>query len=81
MECLPPFVIVMYEENLKEFTSEKIGINVDELSSRLDAFFQENENKNISIMESIRIISLRADGDTERADWFLLQNRRIAGDN
>lgn len=76
-----PFVIVMYEQNLKEFTSIKMGINIDELSGRLDAFFQDVENKNISIMESIRIISLRVEGDIERSDWFLLQSRRNAGDN
>ena len=71
----------MYEQNMKEFTSVKMGINIDELSGRLDAFFQDVDNKNISIMESIRIISLRAEGDIERADWFLLQSRRNAGDN
>ena len=71
-----PFVLVMYEQNLKEFSSINIGLNIIEISDRLDAFYQNQENINISIVEGIRIICLRADGQIERADWFVLQNRR-----
>ena len=76
-----PFVLVMYEQNMKEFTSVKMGINTYELSGRLDAFYGDSDNKIIAVMEAIRIICLRADGDIERADWFVLLSRRNAGDN
>ena len=76
-----PFVLVMYEQNMKEFTSVKMGINTYELSDRLDAFYGDLDNKIIAVIEAIRIICLRADGDNERADWFVLQSRRNAGNN
>ena len=76
-----PFVLVMYEQNMKEFTSVKMGINIGELGGRLDAFYGDSDNKIIAVIEAIRIICLRADGDIERADWFVLQSRRNAGDN
>ena len=66
---------------MKEFTSVKIGINTGELSGRLDAFYGDSDNKIIAVMEAIRIICLRADGNIDRADWFVLQSRRNAGDN
>ena len=40
-----PFVLVMYEENLKEFISVKMGINIDELGVRLDEFYSDSQNK------------------------------------
>ena len=76
-----PFVLVIYEQNMKEFTSVKIGINTDELSDRLDAFYGELDNKIITVIEAIRIVCLRADGDNERADWLVLKSRRNAEDN
>ena len=76
-----PFVLVMYEQNMKEFISVKMGINIVELGGRLDAFYGDSDNKIIAVMEAIRIICLRADGDIERADWFVLKSRRNAGDN
>ena len=76
-----PFVLVMYEQNLKEFSSIKIGLNILEMTDRLDAFYQNQENISIPVIEAIRIICLRADGKIERADWFLLQNRRNIGSN
>ena len=76
-----PFVLVIYEQNMKEFTSVNMGINIGELIGRLNAFYGDSENKIIAVMEAIRIICLRADGDIERADWFVLQSRRNAGDN
>ena len=69
-----PFVLVMYEQNLKEFSSSKIGINTIKISDYLDAFYQDSQNIKIPIVEAIRIISLRADGNNERADWFILKN-------
>ena len=69
-----PFVLVMYEQNLKEFSSSKIGINTIKISDYLDAFYQDSKNIKIPIVEAIRIISLRADGNNERADWFILKN-------
>ena len=69
-----PFVLVMYEENLKEFVSVKMGINIDELGIRLDEFYSDSQNEIIPVIESIRIICLRADGDNERAEWFILQS-------
>ncbi|MAJ43859.1 MAG: hypothetical protein CMF96_03815 [Candidatus Marinimicrobia bacterium] len=71
-----PFVLVMYEQNLKEFSSIKIGPYMSEIIDRLDAFYQKQENIDIPVIEAIRIICLRADGQIERADWFVLQNRR-----
>ena len=76
-----PFVLVIYEQNMKEFTSVKMGINTGELSGRLDAFYGDSDNKIIEVIEAIRIVCLRADGDNERADWFVLQSRRDARDN
>ena len=76
-----PFVLVMYEQYMKEFTSVKMGINIVELGGRLDAFYGDSDNKIIAVMEAIRIICLRADGNIDRADWFVLQSRRNAGDN
>jgi hypothetical protein len=76
-----PFSVVMYEQNLKEFMSVKIGLNVAEMSNRIGAFYGNFENKRIPIIEAIRIICLRADGNIERADWFVLQNRRNIGAN
>ena len=69
-----PFVLVMYEQNLKEFSSSKIGINTIKISDYLDAFYQDSQNIKIPIVEAIRIISLRADGNNERAGWFILKN-------
>ena len=69
-----PFVLVMYEQNLKEFSSSKIGTNTTKISDYLDAFYQDSQNIKIPIVEAIRIISLRADGNNERADWFILKN-------
>ena len=69
-----PFVLVMYEQNLKEFSSSKIGIDTIKISDYLDAFYQDSQNMKIPLVEAIRIISLRADGNIERADWFTLKN-------
>jgi len=75
-----PFVLVMYEQNLKEFMSVKVGINVPEMSDRLGAFYENIENIKIPVIEAIRIICLRADGENERAEWFVMQSRRNIGE-
>ena len=76
-----PFVLVMYEQNLKEFMSVKIGLNVPEMSNRLVAFYENVENMKIPVIDAIRIICLRADGENERAEWFVMQSRRNIGAN
>ena len=51
------------------------------MSDRLGAFYENTENVKIPVIEAIRIICLRADGENERAEWFVMQSRRNIGEN
>lgn len=75
-----PFVVVMYEKDLSEYTSVKVGFDVPELRHRIDVFYDEDTNLSILVADAIRIVCLRADGDIERADWFVFQSRQRRGD-
>ena len=71
-----PFVIVMYEKDLSEYSSVKVGFDFKELKNRIDMFYDEEKNLSILLVDAIRIVCLRADGDIERADWFVFQSRQ-----
>lgn len=75
-----PFVVVMYERDLTEYSSVKVGFDVSEFRSRIDMFYEEDSNLLILLADAIRIVCLRADGEIERADWFVFQGRQKRGD-
>ncbi len=67
-----------YKQARKEHYSRQVKYDFKLLRQLVDVFYTHPDNLTIPAPEAIRIVMLRQDGATERADFLLLRERRKA---
>ena len=72
----PPSLIVRYKADRTEYYSRNLKLNFNLISDFIDIFYTDPDNLDIPVTEAIRIITLRDEGQTERADFLLRTERR-----
>ncbi len=68
--------IERYRSERQKFYARKVKYDFNLLRQLLDAFYKDPDNLLIPTPEAIRIVMLRQEGDRERADFLLQQERR-----
>ena len=71
-----PYYIERFYEIIDEHRSRKAGYQVDVIAKALDAFYSNYDNTVIPLLEGLRIVSLAQDGQTEKADIYLLKAQK-----
>lgn len=73
-----PASVDRYKSERREFYARKLKYDFNMIRKLLDVFYTDPDNLLIPVPEAIRIITLREDGNSERADFLLLRERRKA---
>ena len=68
--------IERFYEIIDEHRAKKAGYQVNLVAQALDAFYSNYDNTAIPLLEAVRIVSLAQDGETERADLYLLKAQK-----
>lgn len=71
-----PMVTARYKLERSEYYSRNIKYDFKLLARMMDAFYADTDNLAIPLPETIRILRLRDAGQTERAGFLLLRERR-----
>jgi len=73
-----PASVDRYKVERREFYARKLKYDFKMIRKLLDVFYTDPDNLLIPVPEAIRIIALREEGNSERADFLLLRERRKA---
>lgn len=73
---LTPLVVDITRANADEYSSFLNALSVEEIVKRVDGFYTDPDNSGIQLVDAFRVINLRADGNSERADRLLIQFQR-----
>ncbi len=73
-----PLTTERYKQARKEHYARKVKYDFKLLRQLVDVFYTHPDNLSIPAPEAIRIVMLRQDGKTERADFLLQRERRKA---
>ena len=60
----------------QDFMAPSLKNDFKPIAKLLDAFYTDDDNTLIVLPEAIRIAALRQEGDIERSEYYLLQQRR-----
>ena len=71
-----PYYIERFYEIIDEHRAKKAGYQVNLIAHALDAFYSNYDNTAIPLLEAVRIVSLAQDGNTEKADLYLLKAQK-----
>ena len=71
-----PYYIERFYEIVDEHRSKKAGYQVNLVAESMDAFYSNYDNTAIPLLEAVRIVSLAQDGNTEKADLYLLKAQK-----
>ena len=71
-----PYYIERFYEIVDEHRSKKAGYQVNLVAEAMDAFYSNYDNTAIPLLEAVRIVSLAQDGNTEKADLYLLKAQK-----
>ncbi|MEA1880934.1 MAG: hypothetical protein U9N31_00805 [Candidatus Marinimicrobia bacterium] len=71
-----PYYIERFYEIVDEHRSKKAGYQVNLVAEAMDAFYSNYDNTAIPLLEALRIVSLAQDGNTEKADIYLLKAQK-----
>ena len=72
----PPSSVIRYKADRQEYYSRNLKLNYKAISDHVDIFYTDSDNLDIPVPEAIRIVALRDEGQTERADFLLKTERR-----
>ena len=73
-----PLTTERYKQARKEHYSRRVKYDFKLLRKLMDVFYTHPDNLSIPAPEAIRIVMLRQEGATERADFLLKRERRKA---
>lgn len=73
-----PLTTERYKQARREHYSRQVKYDFKLLRQLVDVFYTHPDNLSIPAPEAIRIVMLRQEGDTERADFLLMRERRKA---
>ena len=73
---MEPYYIERFYDIIDEHRSVEAGYQVDIIAKAMDAFYSNYDNTAIPLLEGLRIVSLAQDGQTEKADIYLLKAQK-----
>ena len=73
---IDPLVAGRYKLERDEYYAADIKYNFKDMAKRIDVFYSDEDNLGIPVPEVLRIIMLRAERETQRAEFLLLRERR-----
>lgn len=73
-----PASVERYKVERREYYARSLKYDFKMICKLLDVFYTDPDNLLIPVPEAIRIITLREDGNHERADFLLMRERRKA---
>ncbi|NOZ03481.1 MAG: hypothetical protein GXO92_02610 [FCB group bacterium] len=71
-----PYYIERFYEIIDEHLSQNVGYNLDIITQHMDALYANYDNRNIPLIDMLRIVSVSQDGDQQKANLLLLQAQR-----
>jgi hypothetical protein len=73
---IAPYYIDRYYEIIDEHISQNVGYQLDIITQHMDALYANYDNRNIPLIDMLRIVSVAQDGDQHKANVLLLQAQR-----
>lgn len=71
-----PASVDRYKAERREYYARNLKYDFNMIRKLLDVFYSDPDNLLIPVPEAIHIIALREEGNSERADFLLLRERR-----
>ena len=75
-QWVAPYYIERFYEIIDEHISQNVGYNLDIITQHMDALYANYDNRNIPLIDMLRIVSVSQDGDQQKANLLLLQAQR-----
>ena len=71
-----PYYINRFYDIVDEHISQGVTYDLNIVAGHLDALYANYDNRNIPILEAIRIVSVAQDGEPQKADLILLRAQK-----
>ena len=71
-----PYYIERFYDILDEQISTEVGYDLRLITEHMDALYSNYDNRNIPLVQAIRIVSVDQDGGREKANLLLLKAQR-----
>ena len=71
-----PYYINRFYDIVDEHISQGVAYDLNIVAGHLDALYANYDNRNIPLLEAIRIVSVAQDGEPQKADLILLRAQK-----
>ena len=71
-----PYYINRFYDIVDEHISQGVTYDLNIVAGHLDALYANYDNRNIPLLEAIRIVSVAQDGEPQKADLILLRAQK-----
>ena len=71
-----PYYIELFYDILDEQISTEVGYDLRLITEHMDALYSNYDNRNVPLVQAIRIVSVDQDGGREKANLLLLKAQR-----
>ena len=73
---IQPYYINRFYDIVDEHISQDVTYDLNIVAGHIDALYANYDNRNIPLIEAIRIVSVSQDGELQKADLILLRAQK-----
>ena len=73
---IQPYYINRFYDIVDEHISQDVTYDLNIVAGHIDALYANYDNRNIPLIEAIRIVSVAQDGEPQKADLILLRAQK-----
>ena len=71
-----PYYINRFYDIVDEHISQGVTYDLNIIAGHIDALYANYDNRNIPLMEAVRIVSVAQDGEPQKADLILIRAQK-----